>query len=156
MESLPLKQQIALVVDTMGMKGPVSIRDAAEEVERTTTADYWSLTDERNAHLIYISRQIKGYMSEPMGVDAASHIQVPPEIRVFLAKITKYICITEGGGRGALHALSCRATAEDWMANAGLKDFVAKKTADSRDTSRNIGDLLKQYGVTCLDDLKGE
>lgn len=155
MESKPLKQHIALIVDTMGMAGPVERRAAAEEIYRTTTDDYWSGPDEREARLQYLMGGITTYMNTPLATEDINRIMpnVPAEFRAFLETMPRYICISERGGRGARHVMSWRASPEDWDSNFKLKAFVTERATISRDSSRAMRDLLIEHRAGCLAEL---
>lgn len=155
MESRPLKQQIALIVDTMGMQGLVERRTAAEEVYRTTTDDYWSEGDTREARVQYLMTEITAYMNTPLASEDINRImpRVPAEYRAFLETMPRYICISERGGRGAKHVMAWRASPDDWDSNFQLKAFVAERATISRDASRAMRDLLIANHANCLADL---
>lgn len=155
MESKPLKQQVALVVDTMGMQGLVEKRLAAERIYAEAPTDYWCLADEREAKIQHIMREVTAYMHAPLADDVKDQIlvNVQPELRTAVEKLPRYICISERGGRRAEHVMSWRATKEHWLANFRLKAFVTDRAALSRDDSRDIIDLLENMDANCLADL---
>lgn len=155
MESKPLKQQVALVVDTMGMRGLVERRVAAEEVYHSTTEDYWSESDTREARMQYLMAEVTQYMNTPLAAEDINRImpRVPSEYRAFLETMPRFICVSERGGRGAKHVMAWRASPEDWNSNFQLKAFVAERATISRDASRAMRDLLLANGASCLEDL---
>lgn len=157
MESIPLKQSVALVVDTMGMKGPVERRVAAERVYADTPDDYWSSSDMREARIQYIQQAVTHYMNAPLGeADAATITQrVPPEHRALFDKLPRYICISTRGGRSAQHVMTWRATVDDWEANISLKSYVTERADLSTRRSRNVRDLLESAGAKSLEELFG-
>lgn len=155
MESKPLKQLVALVLDTLGMKGPVERRAVAEEVYQQSPADYWSVFDEREAKIQYLHRYTTTVMNEPLPdyVSARLLPAIPTEIQSAIKALPHYICISERGGHRAQHVMTWKATAEDWDANFRLKDFVTNRARDSRNEARQVRDLLRKTGAHSLMEL---
>ncbi len=155
MESRPLKQLIALVLDTKGMEGPVTRRELADEVMKLAASDQWSASDQYNANRDYIQKGITVQMGEAHSPEfiAVHFSHIPEEHRDTLRKIPLYICISSGGGRGSQHIRTLVATKEHWEANFALKDQIVQATRVSRNRSRDIRDLLEATGAGCLADL---
>lgn len=153
MESKPVKQAIAMALDTIGMEGPVTRRAIAEEVMRLNPP--WSVSDEYDAKLASYQREAKVQMNAPHSrvfiKRELSHI--PEEIRDTIRNLPFFICTSPGGGRDAVHIRTLLATKEDWEANFALKDRIMQATRFSRDGSRDIRDLLETTGAGCLADL---
>lgn len=157
MQSRPLRQTIDVVLDTMGMRGPVKRRDVAEEVLRSAPEDYWSIGDLREARLAYLQGEIATRMAE---THSAEYIEryltcVPDKYRAMLRKVPRFICISPRGGRDSEHVMTFAATPEHWAANYALKDHVVQATVVSRDHARDIHDLLTASGAKSLMELLG-
>lgn len=155
MESKPLKQQIALIVDTMGMRGPVERRSIAEQVYHATNEDYWSSTDQQEAQIQYIMGEVATYMNTPLAAQDIARIlpSVPETYRAFLEAMPRFICISERGGRGSKHVMTWQATTDDWESNIKLKEFVVERGMISTDASRAMRDMLIEHKAECLADL---
>ena len=155
MESKPLKQQIAMALDILGMGGPVTRRDVAEEVMRHSTPACWSVADRYDADMAFIQRGVRVLMNETHSPGFIDHhlSSIPEEIRDTLREIPTYICISPRGGRGAVHIRTLMATKEHWAANFELKDRIVQATRLSRNASRDIRNLLDRTGAGCLADL---
>ncbi len=153
MESRPIKQAVAMALDTLGMDGPVTRRAIAEEVMRYPPP--WSVSDEYGAKLALVQREAKVQMNAPHSQEFIErHMgHVPEEIRDTIRNIPFYICISPRGGRDAVHVRALLATKEHWEANFALKDHIVQATRLSRDESRDIRDLLEMTGAECLADL---
>lgn len=155
MESKSLKQQIALVTDSMGMRGPVEKRVIAEEVFRQTSGIQWSAADDREARVRYLIGEVTVYMNAPLPDNLSEQIapNVPAEFAAAIAKLPRFICISERGGAHAKHVMAWLATADDWDNNFQLKAFVADRAASSRNAAREIRNLLMDTRKDCLADL---
>jgi hypothetical protein len=155
MQSKPLKQAIDLALDTMGMRGPVTRREVAEEVMRAAPEDHWSFGDLRDARLAYIQTEVAARMGETHTPEFIErHLtHIPEKYRAMLRKVPRFICVSAQGGRGAQHVMAFIATPDDWASNFDLKDFVVERTRVSRDHARDIRDLLVSTGASSLADL---
>jgi hypothetical protein len=155
MESKPLKQAIDLALDTLGMQGPVTRREVAEEVLRAAPDDHWSYGDLREARLAFIQREVAARMGEAHSPEFIErHLtRIPDEYRAMLRKVPRFICVSANGGAGSHHVMSFVATAEQWQANFDLKKRVVEASTISRDHARDIRDLLVSTGARSLADL---
>ena len=155
MESRPIKQAVALVLDTKGMEGPVTRRELAEEVMKYAMPSQWSVADEYEAKLAHLQREVTLQMGEAHGAEFAKrHFGgLTDALRDTLREVPRFICISPRGGRGSLHMMTLNATKEHWSANFALKDQIAEATRLSAEASREIRDLLESTGVDCLADL---
>ncbi len=153
MESRPIKQAVAMALDTLGMEGPVTRRAIAEAVMRYPPP--WSVSDEYDAKLALVQRETRVQMNAPHSPEFIKrHIsQIPEEHRATLRNIPLYICISPNGGRGADHVRTLMATKEQWEANFALKDRIVQATRLSRNESREISELLETTGAACLADI---
>ena len=117
--------------------------------------DRWSVSDEYEARIGHLQRQIGLQMGETHGaVFAKRHFGgLTDEIRDTLEGVPRFICISPKGGRGSLHMMTLSATREHWAANFALKDQIAEATRLSAQASREIRDLLESSGADCLADL---
>lgn len=155
MESKVIKQRIALVTDSMGMNGPVEKRVVAEEVLRQSSNDQWSIADEAEARLRFLIGEVTTYMNAPLPDGLADQIapNVPAEYAHAIAKLPRFICISERGGVHAKHVMAWLATSEEWDNNFQLKAFVAERATASRNAAREIRNLLLDTKTGCLADL---
>ena len=155
MHSHPLKQAVILAVDTLGMKGPVERRVAAEDAYRAAPSDYWAAADDREARIQYLMGEVTSYMREPHGQDVLERIlsKVPKDLWPLIAQIPRYICISVRGGRGSQHVMSWRASPEDWDKNMRLKEYVAEHTFMSTKVAYDVRNLLKTAHAASLEDL---
>ncbi len=153
MESKPIKQAVSMVLDTLGMEGPVTRRAIAERVMRFNPP--WSVSDEYDAKLALVQRETRDQMNAPHSREFIDHHldHIPEEIRDTIRNIPFYICISPSGGRSAVHIRTLLATKEHWEANFALKDRIAEATRLSSEESRDIRDLLEVTGARCLADL---
>ena len=157
MQSKPLKQIVAMVIDSRGMEGPITRRALAEEVMRMAGNDKWSVADEYGARLAFLQNEITTQMNEPHSAAFIERhmVDIPEQFRDTLRKIPRFICVSPRGGRAADHVMTLIATREHWEANFALKDHIVQATRISRNESRDIRDLLEATGATCLADLLG-
>ena len=155
MESRPLKNVINMVMDIRGMAGPVTRRSIAEEVMRCDLTNKWSASDEYEARIAYIGRAIKSKMRGTHSLDFINRnlSHIPPEYWGTLRQLSRWICISSGGGHGSEHVMTLVATKAHWQANFKLKDHIVNLTRASRDNSREVRDLLERTGAGCLADL---
>ena len=122
---------------------------------RRSTKKLWSVVDEHKALMVALQLEIGRYMGE---AHSAEFIErnlgpVPKIYGPMLTSISRFICISSRGGKGALHMMTLLATREHWDANFALKDYLMQATRVSRDASREIRDLLTETGAGCLADL---
>jgi len=155
MHSKPLRQAVDLALDTMGMRGPVRRRDVAEEVLRAASDDYWALGDLREAKLAYLHNEIAVRMTAAHSPEFIEPYltHVPDKYRAMLRRIPRFICVSPRGGRDAQHVMTFCATPADWEANFALKDHIVEATRISRDSARDIRDLLVATGCNSLAEL---
>ena len=155
MNSKPLKQSISLVLDTKGMQGPITRRSVAEEVMRIAGKECWSASDEWEAKLAYVQKEIRTQMNEAYSQEFIERnvLYVPEQYRDTFCKMSRFICISSKGGRDSDHVMTLVATKDHWEANFALKDRIVQATRASRDESRDIRDLLEMSGASCLADL---
>ncbi len=149
------QQAIDLALDTLGMRGPVTRRQVAEEVIRSTTDDYWSYGDIVESKVAYLQTEIAARMGEPHSQRILDQYlpHIPSEYWPVLRSLPRFICISPRGGRDAQHVMAIYATADQWAANFELKDRIVAATTVSRNDSRNIRLLLESTGVRSLADL---
>lgn len=152
MESKVLKQQITLVTDGMGMRGAIEKRVVAEEVFRQTSNEQWSAKDEREAKIRYLIGEVTTYMNAPLPEGLAEQIapNVPSGYAHVIAKLPRFICISERGGLHAKHVMAWLATPDEWDNNFRLKAFVAERATSSRNAAREIRNLLMETKAGCL------
>ena len=154
MQSKPIKQAVALILDTKGMEGPVTRREIAEHVMRLVVPESWSISDKYDAEFAYIQREVGVQMGELHSTEFIKrHLNIPEKYRNLLLKIPQFICISSKGGRGSEHIKTFIATREHWAANFDLKGQIVKATRTSQDASRDIRELLEATGAGCLADL---
>ena len=155
MESKPLKQHIAMALDHLGMEGPVTRREVAEEAMRYITPDCWSVSDRYEADMAFFQKGIRDLMNETHSPGFIDHNLdcIPEGIRDTLREIPVWICVSPRGGRSAVHVRALLATKEQWEANFALKDNIVQATRLSRNASRDIRNLLDSTGSDCLSDL---
>ncbi len=153
MESKPVKQAVAMALDTIGMERPVTRREIAQEVMRLNPP--WSVSDEYDAREASYMREVTVQMNAPHSPGFIKHSlgHIPEEHRATFTDVSYFICISPGGGRNALHIRTMLATKEQCEANFALKDHIAEATRVSRDQSREICELLGSTGAVCLADL---
>lgn len=155
MHSRPLRQAVDLALDTLGMQGPITRRQVAEEVIRSTTDDCWSYADQREARIAYLQREIADRMAQPVGDHLVQEYlpHVPAEYRTLVDGLPRFICVTPRGGRDSQHVMSIFATADQWAASYRLKDKIAKATENHRDRDRSVHLMLQSFGAATLVDL---
>lgn len=155
MQSKPLRQAVDLALDVLGMQGPVTRREVAQYVLRSTTDNDWSVGDEQEARLAFIQNEVAAHMSESHSDQFIEQylMHVPEKFRPVLRGLPRFICISPRGGREAQHVMTFRATKEHWAANFELKDRIVEATRLSRDESRVVHDLLAANGADSLFDL---
>lgn len=91
-------------------------------------------------------RQLKAGL--PDNVVRIAFRNAPPELVQVMPKLPAWIALSEG-----MHATwvpSLQATAEEWMANARMKQAKARQTMDRADASADLARYLAQYGLRCL------
>lgn len=147
MHSKPLRQHLELILDSMGMEGPVIRRAVAQRAYEEAPSDYWALADRKNADIAYLQSEVTKLMNEPASPAVVQQILdsgiVPENLRDTVMGLPRFICISSRGGAGAEHVMSWLATRGQWENNFRLKDFVTERARISRDGARDIRDLLK-------------
>jgi len=141
-----------------GMRGPATRADIVEQILNEVPLEYFSLTDNREGHRLLMLKEVKTRMNSllPKDVGDQLKIHIPEDIAADIDALTSWICISERGGRGALHVMTLRATRADWESNGELKDFIIEHTQASQRLSADMAGLLAHTGAKCLDDLMVE
>ena len=152
MHSKPLQQAINVTLDTMSMRGPVTVRDVAEEVDRSAPVEYWTSLDEKEARIGHLCRHIKQEMAEGLSAEYVEKYMphIPDDLVGMFKGFPRYICINPRGGTGAQHVLTILATQDQWANNIKLKDRVIDATTGSRNRSRDFFLMLKESGASSL------
>lgn len=94
-------------------------------------------------------RQLKSGL--PDNVVRLAFRNAPPELVQVMPKLPAWIALSEG-----LHARwvpSLQATAEEWMANARMKQKKAQQTLTCADASADLARYLSEYGLNSLSDV---
>jgi len=154
METSKVKKRIVLELEACGMRGRFTIRDVAEQVLPSLNLSELSLSDQRDAAMLLLSREIRSQMKAPLR-DEMKEVylkRVPPKLYPVIDGLTKTICVSSGG-TGAYHVLTWNATKQDWDDNHAMADVMAKRAQTARNSARDIRDLLEANGVTTLREL---
>jgi hypothetical protein len=72
----------------------------------------------------------------------------PPELVQVMPRLPAWIAIDEGVN--AVWIPSLKATVEQWMANAKLKETKARETMKKANASADMAEFLIQYGINSL------
>lgn len=155
MHSKQLKQGVRLALDTMGMRGPVTRREVAEEALNHLPSSYWALADVGDAKLHYLIDAVTELMREPLSQDYIDqHLpHVPEKFRHLLYETPSFICTNRRGGPKSQHVMSFKATRDDWASYIKLKTALIDHTTRKRDGDREILDMLEMLGVQTLEEL---
>lgn len=95
-----------------------------------------------------VERQLKTGL--PDNVIHIAMRNAPPELVQSMGKLPAWIAT--GEGKDARWVPSLEASADDWFANASMKERKAKQTLKTADISVDIGRYLVQYGMNSLSD----
>lgn len=154
MDTKLAKQRVALALDTMAMKGRFTVRDVAEAAYQDGLRyDKLSLSDQRDVMIDFLSREAKHQMKAPLRQDLKEGQirRLPSKYWPVLESLTKTICVTSGGG--AQHVYTMLATSDDWDGYLKMVEFMQDRVFTAEDTGREIRNLLRDEGVTTLQEL---
>ena len=154
METLKTKERIRLELDACGMRGRFTIRDVAEQVLPSLDLNKLSLSDQRDAAMLFLSREIRAQMKAPLRDEVKDVYlkRLPQDCWPVIDGLTKTICVSSGGA-GAYHVLTWNATRQDWEDNLLMADVMAKRARTAKHTAREIRDLLEARGAMTLKEL---
>ncbi|MCH7936623.1 MAG: hypothetical protein IH994_05980 [Proteobacteria bacterium] len=155
MDSLPLKKTIKLIVDGRAFSHePYRKRELAEEVIRLEPSERWSIGDRRTSELRFVMQGITQYMSDPISeAELKRFVSIPGEYRASLGELPRAICISVHGGKNSLWISIFTARPEHFDATLELRDYVIRRTQESRDSLQEAKDIIRRLDVGCLLDL---
>ena len=153
MQTKTSKQAVTLVLDTAAMQGPFNVRDVAEKACRTIKWESLSLTDQQEALMGLVMREIKNQMNAPLKTEIAEQqmANLPRKYWPVVDSLTKTICVSSGST--AMHVYTLLATADQWESYLELVDIMQARVRTARNNGRNIRDLLRSNNADSLAEL---